>query len=827
MSPGPFSVLIPSYNHARFLSGAVLSAWRDPLVGEILIVDDGSTDGSRDMAERLGRSCGPRVRCLDEAPHDNRGAPERLNQLVRAARFEWLAILNSDDQFVPGRFEAVRAAIGRTPGDFYFGNILIIDKDGRVTGGKRPFFDYEYPLDRQLSDLGIGRESLIGHLSNQNIIATTSNAIFTRALYDRVGGFADFRYVHDWDFFLRAAWHGTAQYVPQPFTLYRQHGSNTISEGGERIKKEAQDLFKRVLADIPEMAIRRVVRLGLSSNRYLQPDHLTSLNAHHITLCMSEKLRAAYWPTGEGIPAWARTDQGTYFYEPDEAGTVLTLGQIENGLLALSVQSLDFAVISHSLAPPAVAPVGELRNACLFNEAARPLVEGGPRPGRPLHGRLLRLLPGPPGDQAGSTIGTLIAGSDVAGDGLIGVNVSTGRRKPKPGYVPLPALTLPKRTQKKRVLVFPVFMAVGGVERLAVEVIGALGERYDFCVVTFERLTAEQGSLHHQLASLGVAFFDLGEIAGQSLHLRLVDLIATQFAPDLVWICNGSPWLVRNAANLRRRFFDIPIVDQQVYDTVIGWVAYYDDPGIRSFDRFIAINARIADVFAARFGIAESRIDLIRHGINTEEFDGATLDDGDRRRIRQGWGVNPDHRCFAFIGRLTEQKGPLRFLAIAEAARIARMPVSFLMVGDGNLAGVVDQAIAERGLVNLRRIKYSPHPKQIYQAIDGLILTSKYEGLPIVCLEALAQGLPVLATDVGDIGWAVGQFGAGAVVEPGTGAREFFSAFQRWNDRLDDHAAEARRRSAAARKEFGIARCAAQYDDCWRRAIEVRRGVRA
>src|SRR5207244_2829224 len=115
----------------------------------------------------------------------------------------------------------------------------------------------------RLADLGVGRESLIGYLSNQNIIATTSNAIFSRALYDRVGGFADFRYVHDWDFFLRAAWHGTAQYVPHALTLYRQHRSNTISESGERVKKEVQDLFRRVLADIPEMALQQAVRLGM------------------------------------------------------------------------------------------------------------------------------------------------------------------------------------------------------------------------------------------------------------------------------------------------------------------------------------------------------------------------------------------------------------------------------------------------------------------------------------------------------------------------------------------------------------------------------------
>ena len=117
MRPGPFSVLIPSYNHARYLMGAVLSALRDPLVGEVLIVDDGSSDGSADLAERLAKNCGPRVRCFNDGSRANKGAPSRLNQLVASARFDWLAILNSDDQFIPGRFAAMRAVMpGFWPG---------------------------------------------------------------------------------------------------------------------------------------------------------------------------------------------------------------------------------------------------------------------------------------------------------------------------------------------------------------------------------------------------------------------------------------------------------------------------------------------------------------------------------------------------------------------------------------------------------------------------------------------------------------------------------------------------------------------------------------
>lgn len=822
-----FSVLIPAFNHARFVTGAVVSALRSPLVGEVLIVDDGSTDGCRAVVEDLGKNCGPRLRCLNGRAGENLGAPERLNQLARAAHFGWLAVLNSDDQFTPGRFEAARAAIRQTGGDFYFGNILITDQSGRIVGRKRPFFDYEYEPERRLMDLPIGPDLLVALLANQNIIATTSNAIFSRAIFDEVGGFRRFRYVHDWDFFLRASLQGAAHYVPQPFVLYRQHGANTITGGGNRTREEARPLFDRLSIDFPDMARRPAVATALATNRYLNPSHTTSAHrpedAHHL----GEPSRAEYEAelpssisVGAGGKAAAmRIGDGTYFYEPSGSAPCLSVNQIENALLALSSQTLDFVAVSHSLAPPAEAAVSDLRNSCLFNESARPVIEGSGPPARLLHGRLMRLLPGPNGQPAGAPIPACLPGAIVEADGRVTVGGPHQRVVAKPPYLPPLSLSLPRRSGKKRVLVLPIFMAVGGVERNAIEVMRALADRYDFTVVTFERLTDRQGSLHFQLNGLHIPFYELGEIADQSLHLRLLDRIAEQFDPDLVWICNGSPWLARNAANLRRRFANIPIVDQQVYDTKVGWIEYFNDPGIRSFDRFVAVNAKILGVFNSQFGIGADKTDLIRHGIDTDVFDGASVAGAERAILRREFGLAPNERCYAFIGRLVDQKDPLRYLAMVEEALKSRIDARFLLVGDGDLSADVDRFIAARRLTNLRRIKHCSEPQRLYRAVDGIIMTSKYEGLPLVCIEAMAEGLPILSTDVGDVAWAIAHFGAGEIVV-GTPAPSMFAAFRQWHDGLDVLTLKARARAASARRQFGITHCAEQYDACWRRAME-------
>ena len=61
-----FSALIPVYNHARFLRQAVESAIRDPLVGEVLVVDDGSQDRSQAVIGELGRLYAPRLRDIGQ-----------------------------------------------------------------------------------------------------------------------------------------------------------------------------------------------------------------------------------------------------------------------------------------------------------------------------------------------------------------------------------------------------------------------------------------------------------------------------------------------------------------------------------------------------------------------------------------------------------------------------------------------------------------------------------------------------------------------------------------------------------------------------------------
>lgn len=280
-----FSVVIPSFRHVRYLAEGILSALTSRDVAEVLIVDDGSADGSRELIDQLVRSHSGRVRELENEVDRNLGAARRLDQLVAGARCDWIAVLNSDDLFVPGRFELLRQRCTRDV-RFVCGHLLIIDRDARHVGTKRGILEPEYPFPPSIDpSRHLARGDLLPLLANQNFIATTSNMVFRRELHAEVGGFGDYRYVHDWDFAMRAAIDGGLLYLPHFLSMYRQHGANTISENRELVAAEVQAMFRRVLRDFPDLRSNSMLVAGLRGNPYLGPEWLVAEGLGDLRAC--------------------------------------------------------------------------------------------------------------------------------------------------------------------------------------------------------------------------------------------------------------------------------------------------------------------------------------------------------------------------------------------------------------------------------------------------------------------------------------------------------------------------------------------------------------
>lgn len=137
---------------------------------------------------------------------------------------------------------------------------------------------------------------------------------------------------------------------------------------------------------------------------------------------------------------------------------------------------------------------------------------------------------------------------------------------------------------------------------------------------------------------------------------------------------------------------------------------------------------------------------LVRYGIEKTRFE--THD----RLIRKELGIHDQVPIVGTIACLKPQKAPEDFVQLAFLAQQALPEARFLLIGDGELRGKIEKKISELGL-NFRIILtgWRRDIPRLLSAMDVFVLTSLWEGLPIAVLEAMAAGVPVIATHTGGV----------------------------------------------------------------------------
>ena len=175
------SVVVPNYNHAEYLPRSLRALLRQtPALDEIIVVDDGSTDESASIVEKLARQH-PSIRLLRH-PH-NRGAPAALNTGLAAATGELIAFAAADDFVLNGFFAAAASALARFPEAAYFcARIVMINPQGQIVGF-RPLFP---PSEH---DAYISPEESRRLARTIDNWAVGPSAVYRRALLQNIGGF--------------------------------------------------------------------------------------------------------------------------------------------------------------------------------------------------------------------------------------------------------------------------------------------------------------------------------------------------------------------------------------------------------------------------------------------------------------------------------------------------------------------------------------------------------------------------------------------------------------------------------------------------------------
>jgi glycosyltransferase involved in cell wall biosynthesis len=192
------TVIVAAYNGERFLSQALESVFSqdyDPF--EVVFVDDGSTDGTGEIAQSFP------VRYLHQ---ENQGLPAARNAALRVARGEFVAFADDDDLLPPSKLTVQARFLSEHP------------ETGCVLGRQ------EWIVEDGVQAPELKRDPIFGELGGIQLVS----AMFRRAVLDELGGFdPTYRYAEDRDLFVRMRERGVEiEVLPDVVLHKRLHGSN-------------------------------------------------------------------------------------------------------------------------------------------------------------------------------------------------------------------------------------------------------------------------------------------------------------------------------------------------------------------------------------------------------------------------------------------------------------------------------------------------------------------------------------------------------------------------------------------------------------------------
>ena len=248
------SVIMPAYNHASFVRQAVESVLGQSFTDlELIVYDDGSTDGTADVVRSISDA-----RLKLEVLSRNHGATWAVNSALERAQGDYIAIINSDDYFLPGKLDSQVRFLEETPGvAAVFGLPMFVDERGQ------PLPDEKNPFRNLFEKRNRSREEWLHRFFVIGNALCHPTVMVRRSCYDELGPYdARLAQLPDYDFWIRICSRYDIHILPQHLTAYRVlDGDRNASAGQPRAKVrhdwELHYVFRRYLA-LSDDELRRV-----------------------------------------------------------------------------------------------------------------------------------------------------------------------------------------------------------------------------------------------------------------------------------------------------------------------------------------------------------------------------------------------------------------------------------------------------------------------------------------------------------------------------------------------------------------------------------------
>lgn len=227
------SVVVPCHNYARFIEECLRSVFAQTHPPDrLLVLDDGSEDGSPEVIERVLQECPFPAELIARAW---RGFTATLNEGLQKTDGEFFAYLNADDMWHPERLEvAVESLQGNPDAVMSYGECLIVDGSGHVIADTRA---------RGYHSQNVSLHQLLQFRS----IPLVATVTYRRSLLEQIGGWNESTFMEDYETYLILRSIGPFTYIPRALGFWRFHGSNMASNLPRNLR-EVQETQKRVAA---------------------------------------------------------------------------------------------------------------------------------------------------------------------------------------------------------------------------------------------------------------------------------------------------------------------------------------------------------------------------------------------------------------------------------------------------------------------------------------------------------------------------------------------------------------------------------------------------
>jgi glycosyltransferase involved in cell wall biosynthesis len=305
-------------------------------------------------------------------------------------------------------------------------------------------------------------------------------------------------------------------------------------------------------------------------------------------------------------------------------------------------------------------------------------------------------------------------------------------------------------------------LGIGGAETLLCSMVLRLDRtKYEPIVVTIKPLK----SLADELKQNNIALYSLGQTNKFGFFkaaLRLWRLLK-QLKPDVVhthlYHSNVLGRLVAKAAG-------VPVVISTIHNTFFG--GPFRQWSMRFTDRFCSQTTAICEASTTqmikRRVVPKQKVRTIHNGIDVA---GLCNERESAEQLKREFDIKPDQVVLLSVGRLQPQKGYAYAIQTAALLRDKGLDFRWFIAGHGELKRELEQLVNEQHLsdrmhfLGIRRDIF-----RLYSLSNVFVMSSLWEGLPIVLLESMALGLPVVVTEVGGNPEVVQQGINGFLVPP-------------------------------------------------------------